>query len=217
MDSSAAANGRLAALEDEVKIIKGEVKQVLTEIRSAILAKDSPFEDDAAQRSLRPVHIVPAVAEQPARVEQVEPSQEAVPQSGEQASGAPARAEAQHRATQPGALATLSPATVVEPEYFRPPRTPSWSLLTIANIASWAEEALERVGAQRLNVLLDLCEVSGYLTSEERGALNGITALEASEPMVRASAGDVAVLLNQLEAFVGDREREGRRLTLRRA
>ena len=40
---------RVATLEDEGKIIKGEVKQILTEIRSAILVRENPFESDSAR------------------------------------------------------------------------------------------------------------------------------------------------------------------------
>ena len=39
---------RVATLEDEGKIVKGEVKQILTEIRSAILVRDNPFDADSA-------------------------------------------------------------------------------------------------------------------------------------------------------------------------
>ena len=39
---------RVATLEDEGKIVKGEVKQILTEIRSAILVRDNPFDGDGA-------------------------------------------------------------------------------------------------------------------------------------------------------------------------
>ena len=80
MESTAALNSKVAALEDEMRIVKGEVKQVLTEIRSAILAQDSPFIEggQSGRNSSRPVQIVPAVHDEPARVEIVMPKPEAV-------------------------------------------------------------------------------------------------------------------------------------------
>ena len=62
VESTAALSSKIAGLEDEMRIIKGEVKQVLTEIRSAILAQDNPFEEGGSQRAPRSIQIVPSMA-----------------------------------------------------------------------------------------------------------------------------------------------------------
>lgn len=220
MESSAALNSKVAALEDEMRIIKGEVKQVLTEIRSAVLAQDSPFEEGPIRA--RPVQIVPAVVEEPARVEIVMPRNEPepppsahpamaphhepapLPQHQEPAHAAPPQPESHSPA--PHAAASAHPAPVA----MHPQR---WSLLTVANLAAWAEEAVQRVGAQRLAILLDLCEVSGYLPPEAREALGRVSDLEVPMPERPASPMEVTVLLRQLDALLqGEHADQGPRL-----
>lgn len=46
---------QIAALEEEVKILKGEIKSILEEIRSAVLAQDNPFEGQGGLRVFRPM------------------------------------------------------------------------------------------------------------------------------------------------------------------
>ena len=62
------------------------------------------------------------------------------------------------------------------------PEQPQWSLLTIAGLSAWAEEAMARVGSLRLEILLDLCEAAGHLTPEARLALGRVTEMDISEP-----------------------------------
>ena len=62
----------------------------------------------------------------------------------------------------------LRPAAPAPPP---PPEQPQWSLLTIASLSAWAEEAMTRLGALRFEILLDLCEAAGHLTPEARAAL----------------------------------------------
>jgi hypothetical protein len=208
VESTAALNSKVAALEDEMRIVKGEVKQVLTEIRSAILAQDSPFvENGGPARSARPVQIVPAVAEEPARVEIVMPHPDPTP------TATPVH-ELPHVEPQAPAEPTHVPhpaAPAAAPAAPRP--APRWSLLTVASLAAWAEEAFQRIGAQRLAILLDLCEVSGYLPAEARQALARVGELDLPGPEQPASPMDVTVLLRQLDALVqGEPQEIGPRL-----
>lgn len=200
MESNAALNSKVAALEDEMRIVKGEVKQVLTEIRSAILAQDSPFEEGSTSRAPRPIQIMPAVAEEPARVEIVAPKTDhtdAVSTVHHPEATAHAQTHAQTQAPQPAA----APPTAVAPAP-APRPTPRWSLLTVASLAAWAEESLQRLGPQRLAILLDLCEVSGYLPVEARHALDRVTELDVPAPEKPATAMEITLLLRQLDALI---------------
>lgn len=204
MESNAALNSKLAALEDEMRIVKGEVKQVLTEIRSAILAQDSPFEDGPAMRAPRAIQIMPAPAEEPARVEIV------MPKSEHDASQQPGSAPAAHAEAAPAVTAvagtggahhpTAAPFSAAASVAARP--APRWSLLTVASLAAWAEESLGRLGPQRLAILLDLCEVSGYLPPEARHALDRVTELDVPAPEKPATAMEITLLLRQLDALI---------------
>jgi hypothetical protein len=46
---------QIAALEEEVKILKGEIKSILEEIRSAVLAQDNPFGPQSGLQVFRPI------------------------------------------------------------------------------------------------------------------------------------------------------------------
>lgn len=46
---------QMAALEEEVKVLKGEIKSILEEIRSAVLAQDNPFDPEGGLRVFRPI------------------------------------------------------------------------------------------------------------------------------------------------------------------
>jgi len=216
--------GKVAALEDELKIIKGEVKQVLTEIRSAVLAKDNPFDGKGLGRTApAKVHIVPAAEAEPSRVEPIlpnpEPEPPAVkPEPSAASPAAPPVARANEPAPSP-ASAMAEPEPGREPIAMTPrpsaaavaapaaPRQPRWSLLTIASLAAWAEDAMRKLGALRLEILLDLCEAAGYLAPESRAALARVTQLEVAIPEQPPAPTDTVVLLRQLDALLqGERE-----------
>ncbi len=194
---------RVATLEDEGKIVKGEVKQILTEIRSAILVRDNPFDGDGGMtRSAppalsvvqpepqaaplpphRPVHVEPAPhVEQQAVATHPEPSREPIP------------------LRPPQNIQPVAPPAPVAPEQ------PQWSLLTIAGLAAWAEEAMARVGSLRLEILLDLCEAAGHLTPEARLALGRVTEMDITEPQRTPSNNETVTILRQLDALVNDDE-----------
>jgi hypothetical protein len=205
VDSNAALNSKVSALEDEMRIVKGEVKQVLTEIRSAILVMDNPFEENGPRP--RAVQVVPALPDEPVRIEPAAPAHaapheapptllHAVPPSHPDAHIQPQpHVEAAAAAERPRPLAAA----------VAPPR---WSLLTVASLAAWAEEALQRLGAQRLAILLDLCETAGYLTPEARQALGRVAELDLPAPPERAAPLEVTVLLRQLDALLQGDQRD---------
>ena len=198
---------RVATLEDEGKIVKGEVKQILTEIRSAILVRDNPFDADGGMaRSAPALSIVPSeppapaprhvAAPEPAPIQQERPANPPPFQAPEAASreAIPLRAQPQPQAP----IQFAAPAA--EPEQ------PQWSLLTIAGLAAWAEEAMGRIGSLRLEILLDLCEAAGHLTPEARMALARVTELDIGEPERTPSTNETVTILRQLDALVRDDE-----------
>jgi hypothetical protein len=205
---------RVATLEDEGKIVKGEVKQILTEIRSAILVRDNPFDSDGAlSRSAPPLSIVasqplPAV-EPPAPVPIPAPRPETpVSQRVEppRIEDAPAAVDTRAREPIPLRPATEAPPPRAGVVAVSPAEQPQWSLLTIAGLAAWAEEAMSRLGALRLEILLDLCEAAGHLTPEARVALARVTELDIREPERTPSNNETVTILRQLDALVSDDE-----------
>ncbi len=209
---------RVAVLEDEGKIVRGEVKQILTEIRSAILVRDNPFDSEGGSRAAPTLNIIPS---QP--LPGVDPP---APAPG------PPR-EPDRRPEPPLAQHDIDPSSrepiPLRPPVGRPPappvlaalatvaEQPHWSLLTIAGLAAWAEEAMERIGSLRLEILLDLCEAAGHLTPEARIALARVTELDLREPERTPSNNETVAILRQLDALVSDDEDNGSSRLQRRA
>lgn len=201
---------RVATLEDEGKIVKGEVKQILTEIRSAILVRDNPFDADSAFGS-KPTQINVVRSSEPVAKVELHVEEHAAPapvretQAPKPAAPAPAPAPAPAAGREPLPL---------RPEYAAPPvvEKPSWSLLTIASLSAWAEEAMGRIGSLRLEILLDLCEAAGHLTPEAREALSRVTELDIAEPQRAPSTNETAAILRQLETLVGESDEQAARV-----
>ena len=196
---------RVATLEDEGKIVKGEVKQILTEIRNVILGRDNPFENENTFGSRAPATttIVSHTREQappPAPEPEPEPEPVAAAEPEEEPEPEPEVEEPAARAEPVKEPVMLRPQPVPPPE----PQQPQWSLLTIAGLSAWAEEAMRRLGSLRLEILLDLCEAAGHLTPEARVALARVTELDLAEPEQVPSTNETVVILRQLDALVND-------------
>jgi hypothetical protein len=204
---------RVATLEDEGKIVKGEVKQILTEIRSAILVRDNPFEGEAFARGGAPTQVSVVTAPAPAKLELVLPGKSDEPDAAPLPEPAPVR-----HAEPPSPPMALREPVILRPE---PPTTPvrdvpQWSLLTISSLAAWAEDAMRRLGPLRTEILLDLCEAAGHFSHEARTALNRITELDVEEPAIPPSTNETAAMLRQLDALInGDDEQRGARVSAR--
>jgi hypothetical protein len=200
---------RVATLEDENKIVKGEVKQILTEIRSAILVRDNPFDADSAFGS-KPTQVNVVRSSEPVAKVELHVEAEPAPEPAHAAPHATSKAAPQAPvAAQPGTQAREP--LPLRPEYAAAPpapEKPSWTLLTIASLSAWAEEAMGRVGALRLEILLDLCEAAGHITPEAREALSRVTELDIAEPLRTPSTNETAAILRQLETLVGDTDDE---------
>lgn len=207
----ASLESRVAALEDEGKIVKGEVKQVLTEIRTAVLARENPFDTDTASRPPASASVAVVAHDPVAKVELVMPQEQAhqpdpEPQPARQPEppSEPAPEPAPSPAREPVML--RPPAAAPEPQPQPEPRKLGWSLLTIAGVAAWAEDAVRRLGPLRLEILLDMVEASGHLTPEARAALSRVVELDVDEPAQPPSTNETVLILRQLDALVNEDE-----------
>jgi hypothetical protein len=64
---------QIAALEEEVKILKGEIKSILEEIRSAVLAQDNPFGPQSGLGVFRPIERSDSTGEPSAQPNEASP------------------------------------------------------------------------------------------------------------------------------------------------
>ena len=183
---------RVASLEDEGKIVKGEVKQVLTEIRSAVLSRENPFDNSLPSLAMPTPAVEQAVTQQPTPAPTATPP-EATTAAEVSREPIPLRAPA-------AAIPAAATATAALP--------PRWTLLTISGLSAWAEDAMRRLGALRVEILLDLCEASGHLTAEARKALSRITEMELPEPQHAPSTNETAAILRELDALLSEGEEQ---------
>ena len=185
---------RVATLEDEHKIVKGEVKQVLTDIRTAVLSRDNPFDNDSAPAAAA-VMMAAANPSPVAKVELLVP-----PQDHE----AGVAAEAAAPLTPSREPVPLRPVSQFAPQPTVEPERPHWTLLTIAGLANWAEDAMRTLGALRVEILLDLCEAAGHVTPEARTALSRITELDVPASERAPTNNETLAILRQLDALIND-------------
>jgi hypothetical protein len=90
------------------------------------------------------------------------------------------------------------------------PAPPRWTLLTIAGLANWAEDAMRTLGALRVEILLDLCEAAGHISPASRVALSRITELDVPAPERAPTNNETLAVLRQLDALINDEEDDAR-------
>ena len=239
-------NAKISSLEEEVKLLKGGVKLILSEIRTAILSRSNPFSPDTGQalyadpealEARPPIRVVKALPEEeeeefPVAASPPEPAPE-IPWPDEE--GAPAEAEAEVTASirqgnePPLPAPEPAPRSQEEAPPLRPPQlgpspiplreakaapsqaAPNWSLIKVAGLMVWAEEALNQVGPERLQILLELCEFAGYLPKTAKEALTRVMdlGLAVEERATPPTTNECLVILHQLDALLQEEEPPG--------
>jgi hypothetical protein len=205
---------QMAALEEEVKVLKGEIKSILEEIRSAVLARDNPFTAEGILPVFQPV-------------QRSEPMSEASsePETASQGPNTPPTTafdvEDQLPCLVPAAPAVAAPESGDCPDLAPPPtmarggpelapvapmaETPvpqHWSVATIASLIAWVDETTSRLGATHLHMILDLARFAGLLPPEAEEALLKVIKLASSrKDSATVSVNDTLVALRQLEAI----------------
>jgi hypothetical protein len=211
-------NQTISELQEEMKLLKGEIKSVLTEIRTAVLNADNPFTLDASLAAVPPPPLPepapPAVEHDGPRFSVPATPPDDAPAAAEPAAPAPAP---QPVAAQPVAA---QPAPAPAPPPIEPVQQASdWSLLTVAGLMLWAEDAVATLGTERLRMVVELAAYASLLPPGARDVLVRVAELAPKKDVNEepASVIDCVVVLHQLEAILhGDqgmplpRRREGR-------
>jgi hypothetical protein len=215
---------QIAALEEEVAILKGEIKSVLQEMRTAILASENPFSGGAMPRGAAP----PALSEHAAqpRVIQlpsvpgaqgrsadeggpgaleidasVEAADEPEPYQPAAAQDGPARRVA--TAVRDQAPVPPSGRREQHPDAAEPTRMPVPDVRALAALLTWVEETRERLDDRRFRVVLGLARYGDLVDDElEKTLLEAAKAVGGVAAGARASTNDSIVALRQLEAIL---------------
>ena len=198
---------KIQQLEDEVRLLKNEIKHVLTDIQEYVLNARNPFNAAMAVE----VPNLGVVINQPgephersempqkgdARAEDervngratsglVEESSEgsAPPEGSPSLVGSPT--ESAVRDEQGGELihrhADASPQVGLERpiasvEATQPAETDPTDLATVIALSEWVRTAAAKIGVKRTKTILEICGSAGYITPESREVLRGLTEL----------------------------------------
>jgi hypothetical protein len=202
---------QLANLEDEVKLLKGEIKSILKETRAAILASDNPFTSGGAaplRGSAAPSPELPTASGPFASF-----ADDGRP-TGAGADDEPPRGGAEPSPPAPpaGPFQGAGPAhhpresirLLVEEEAVIPPPEPGIDLMTIASLLVWTEDAIATLGARRFRLMLELARAAQLLAPEIRDVLRDATEVWKSDDDAEhpASVSECLLQLRQLEAIL---------------
>ncbi len=210
---------QMVAMEEEIKVLKGEIKSILEEIRASVLTRDNPFALQTGLPVFQPVERSDKTSEpspapeplpapeahrepvpEPARASEaedplppvlrVEPAA-ALPETREEPQAAPLTVMA-------GAGPRVTPlptmAEVMAPQV--------WSVSTIAGLIAWVDETTSRLGTTHLQMILDLARFAGLIPPEAEEALMKVIKLASSrKDSATVSVNDTLVAVRQLEAI----------------
>jgi len=182
---------RVKALEEEVNILKDEIRNTLLEIQEQVLIHYYP--------ELRAKDAAPPEA---ALVAQAGPLYGPVPFRGLQRISA---AELQEEATNQGAAPVGTEALLApqgEGGSVAPADEGSWS--DVARLTEWASDSVERIGRERTVKAIEIAAQAGYLSPDDRDLLVRLVSLSDAEPAVeRVTLKTVGEVLQRLSQAVG--------------
>jgi hypothetical protein len=204
---------QMAALEDEVKVLKGEIKSILEEIRTSVLARDNPFALQSGLPVFQPVERSDAVGEPSPAPEETPEGPPRAPATASEEDPLPHVLRVEPAAAPPETRdepeSAPLPATARDgPEVTPLPRMAetavpqTWSVATIAGLIAWVDEATSRLGAPHLQMILELARFAGLIPPEAEEALLKVIKLASSrKDSTTVSVNDILVALRQLEAI----------------
>lgn len=179
---------KIASLEEEINVLKGEIKTILQEVRAALLARENPFSLEAFE-PLQPQDL-PSAVHTPGPAGPQAPS---LP-----ATESPPEAAAEHEVqAAPRALPQEAPQGAGE--------RPAWSVQSLAMLAAWVQDTAARLAPADLEVLLALARYGRLIDAELETLVANLAARHAPETKEPARAGvnDYVLVLRQLAALAG--------------
>lgn len=184
---------QIAALEEEVTVLKGEIKAILQEVRTAVLARDNPFTG-----SMTDSLPTPSLPTPPGFAEPSEPR--ATP-----ADAGTHRSDEAHEAPRPRLLEAVQHANEWRIESQRTPRR--WSIQRLATLMVWTQDTAARMSEPDLSIVLSLARYGGMIETDlEETLLELAGALATDEAPRRAGVNDFLLALRQLDAILRDED-----------
>ena len=178
---------QVATLDDELKLLKGEIKVILKEIRTAVLSNNNPFTMDTSAVDA-PAPAAPAPE---------------LPLAGPVGPTTPPLDGPLAGPTGPP-VGPGGPPPAAQEE-MNASKGQRWSLLTIAGLMAWAEDAVATVGSDRFRAILELATLAELLPEDMRDVLDRLAKLAPVGGRDKDKPIDViecVVVLHQLEAIL---------------
>jgi hypothetical protein len=191
---------KVTALEEEIAVLKGEIKTILQEVRTAVLARENPFAVDA--------HQIPQVQELPAApVSTPVPAQQDSSNVVQLQAAAPEpkQTEPQSYPPQPTVADEIGAA---RPTAIAPQAKRRWSVGALATLVAWTQETASRMNAGDLDIVLSLARYGGLIDEELEATLTRLSAplhTPDQEPR-RKGVSDYLLALRELSAVIEEAE-----------
>jgi hypothetical protein len=189
---------KVTLLEEEIAILKGEIKTILQEVRTAVLARENPFAVDA--------HEYPQLASLPA---------EPAPATGTPEAASPANVvpfsrmpEAEPQTNLYTPFSGRDETDAARPTTGAPPAKRRWSAGSLATLVAWTQETAARMDASDLDIVLSLARYGGLIDAELEATLTKLSApLLAPNPAPKQKGvSDYLLALRELSALIEEAE-----------
>jgi hypothetical protein len=193
---------QIAGLEEDIKLLKGEIKAILKEIRAAVLSNDNPFVAKPAQTGsagpASPADDEPALSASAPQPVQPLPAPTASPSHD--------IPETQPRETEHAAERSWGnePVSIHSKRPAQEQPESQVTLFTIASLLAWTDDAIAALGVRRFRLMLELAYFAELLSPDVRDVLRDLAGLwpDSDEPDRPVSVNECLLQLRQLEAVV---------------
>jgi hypothetical protein len=179
---------KLTALEEEIGILKGEIKSILQEVRVAVLARQNPFlTDDLAKSMAIMAPPSPLTPEAPASQDPSAPfDTHVVPAS---------------MPSTPSRVVNFSAVEADAGDAPQPAPGNSKRPVDLAALMVWLQEATETFSHAEFVMLISMASYADFLDSGLKDTLFEMSEQVPREHTEKASLSDFSLALKQLEAI----------------
>ena len=196
---------RVRQVEEDVAILKGEIKSVLMEVRTSLLSQSNPFTTTGL--AVPPPTVAPpspAATPEPAKPEPAR-SDQPIPVLKEEAKpdDRPLHFDNQNSFAQPERQ--LAPQQQPVPLPVAPRR--SWELNTLAMLLAWCQGNMVRLSDKEMTSLLSLARYGGLVDEELAGILLEISSsFDDGQTGRAATVSEYLLALHELHSVIKEEE-----------